>query len=91
MTFQNNDSSNKNEIDGLAEIAIVFEQIDEQIMSLHKCSSDDFLMLNTNLKAIYKKAKSITQNIEQGISVQVGQDYNQLLLNLFKIYQNISY
>ena len=90
MTFQNNDSSNKNEIDGLAEIAIVFEQIDEQIMSLHKCSSDDFLMLNTNLKAIYKKAKSITQNIEQGISVQVGQDYNQLLLNLFKIYQNIS-
>lgn len=90
MTFQNKNYSNENDIDGLVEIANVFEQIDKQIMSLHKCSSDDFLMLNSNLKTIYKKAKSITHNIEQGISVQVGQDYNQLLLNLFKIYQNIS-
>jgi hypothetical protein len=60
---------NKIEIDALLntysvkEIIEMFATIDEKIMSLHTCSSDDFLMLNSSFKDIYQLAKGIDSNV----------------------------
>lgn len=42
------------------EIVCLFERIDEQILELHRCSSDDFLGLNAKFKGFYKETKGIS-------------------------------
>lgn len=42
------------------EIAALFNHVDEQILELHRCSSDDFLGLNAKFKGFYKEAKGIS-------------------------------
>ena len=42
----------------------IFSDIDEKIMALHQCSSDDFLSLNEHLKNNYQKAKMVSENTE---------------------------
>lgn len=51
------DAANKFSID---EIVGLFSHIDEQILDLHRCSSDDFLGLNAKFKGFYKEAKGIS-------------------------------
>ena len=45
------------------EISTLFSSIDKNLISLHECSSDDFLKLNSEFKRIYIKSKSIAENI----------------------------
>ena len=52
-----NDVSKEFSID---EIVKLFNHIDEQILELHRCSSDDFLGLNAKFKGFYKEAKGIS-------------------------------
>lgn len=44
----------------IEEIVGLFNHIDEQILELHRCSSDDFLGLNAKFKGFYKEAKGIS-------------------------------
>ncbi|MGE0088219.1 MAG: hypothetical protein AB7S50_01940 [Bacteroidales bacterium] len=50
------------------EITEMFTTIEEKIMSLHSCSSNDFQMLNANFKEIYRLAKVTDQSINKGLS-----------------------
>lgn len=50
------------------EITEMFTTIEEKIMALHSCSSNDFQMLNANFKDIYKLAKTTDQSINKGLS-----------------------
>ncbi|OFX23555.1 MAG: hypothetical protein A2041_15020 [Bacteroidetes bacterium GWA2_31_9b] len=45
------------------EISDLFAKVDEKIMRLHQCSSDDFLMLNKDFKTIFKYRNQIDSNI----------------------------
>lgn len=42
------------------DIVYLFDQIDNQILELHRCSSEDFLGLNARFKGFYKDAKGIS-------------------------------
>lgn len=65
----------------LQSILEIFFKIDEKIMDLHQCSSDDFLSLNRVLKENHQKARQITQDAgnafdrigEQGNITHLGQ------------------
>jgi hypothetical protein len=46
----------------VSEIIDVFKDIDQKIISLHQCSSDDFLNLNAHFKKYYKDSKQILEN-----------------------------
>ena len=43
----------------------IFSGIDEQILQLHQCSSDDFLGLNADFKQYFKQSKLISENSRQ--------------------------
>ncbi|MEE4197899.1 MAG: hypothetical protein V2I54_09650 [Bacteroidales bacterium] len=45
------------------EISTLFSSIDKNLISLHECSADDFLKLNSEFKIIYTKSKIIAENI----------------------------
>ncbi|MHC1704421.1 MAG: hypothetical protein AB9846_10975 [Tenuifilaceae bacterium] len=47
------------------DISAIFFKIDEQILELHNCSSDDFLGLNSDFKKYYKQSKSISENANE--------------------------
>lgn len=46
--------------ESLGAIVQLFNLIDSQILELHRCSSEDFLGLNSKFKAFYKDAKAIS-------------------------------
>ncbi len=46
----------------ISEVISIFSDIDEKIISLHKCSSEDFLGLNDQFKKSYKEAKIVADN-----------------------------
>lgn len=46
------------------EIAAIIEQIDNKIIQLLKCSSEDFLSLNTYLKVYHGKIHALANNVE---------------------------
>ncbi|MBU8891907.1 MAG: hypothetical protein KOO66_03960 [Bacteroidales bacterium] len=45
------------------DISTTFSQIDNKLMSLHECSADDFLQLNSDFKNLYKQSKIISNNV----------------------------
>lgn len=46
----------------IQEITTIFSEIDEKIQSLHSCSNEDFLTLNTYFKKYYADSKTISVN-----------------------------
>ncbi len=46
----------------IQEITSIFSEIDEKILSLHSCSSEDFMTLNAYFKKYYSDAKIISDN-----------------------------
>lgn len=59
------------------EISLIFSKIDSKLLSLHKCSSDDFLNLNEDFKKLYSQSKIISDNV-------------QIILTIFDNQENIS-
>ncbi len=49
----------------IKEISSILKTIDEQIIDLHKCSSDDFLGLNSDFKKFYNQSKGISDNAHE--------------------------
>jgi hypothetical protein len=46
------------------DISNAFSQIDNKLMSLHECSADDFLRLNSDFKSLFKHSKIISENVD---------------------------
>ena len=56
----------------VSEIADLLTSIDERIMSLHECSSGDFLKLNSDFKTLYQHAQDISNNIHGMLEALAG-------------------
>lgn len=67
----------------------IFSDIDEKIMALHQCSSDDFLSLNEHLKNNYQKAKLVSENTESVIELISEQGNEKYLRELDGIIEDI--
>lgn len=86
----NKEFNNKIKVKALLEtysakdICKIFTHIDKKIYSLHECSSDDFLQLNNEFKHLYKKSKTISDNVDEVIQL-LHKDSNN---KRFKIVNN---
>ena len=58
----------------LKEIVGIFSNIDEKIMSLHQCSSNDFLNFNSQLKDYNLQVKIISENASQIFELIAGSE-----------------
>lgn len=71
----NDFSSDKNYIENLLKALSVpeaiasFTEIDERILELLKCSTEDFLSLNDHFKSYHKESKNIAQNASDIIQI----------------------
>jgi hypothetical protein len=76
----------------IKEIIEIFMEIDDKIISLHECSSEDFLSLNTNFKKYFKISRNISDNARQILEIVLGKDNNSALLNdLSSSYEKLKY
>lgn len=67
------------------EITSIFAEIDEKILSLHSCSSDDFLTLNAYFKKYYTDSKTISKNATNLFNIITNEESRQnYLLQLQK-------
>jgi hypothetical protein len=64
------------------EISDIFAEIDRKILSLHQCSSDDFLTLNEHFKGYYRDSKKIALNAKGIFDLMSGQDNVDLYQDL---------
>ena len=66
----------------IKEISSIFSNIDNKLLSVHKCSSDDFLNLNEDFKNLYKQSKVISDNVKTILTIFDNQEnislYNQI-------------
>lgn len=74
----------------ISEFAEVFMGIDNQILQLHQCSSDDFLGLNADFKLYYRQAKKISDNATQIFNNLAEKESKQFLINLEGLYESLS-
>ncbi len=73
----------KQEKNALDKVLKIFSEIDERIMLLHQCSSEDFLSLNKSLKENYEKARFITDKANTAYD-RIGEEGNIKTLELLK-------
>lgn len=71
------------------EIISIFSHIDEQIMALHQCSSDDFLGLNADFKRYYKASKTISDNATKIFRSLSEGSNDKLFKDLQVLYKNL--
>ncbi len=69
----------------------IFSGIDEQILQLHQCSSDDFLGLNTDFKRYYKLSKLISNNASKIFNELTKNESSELLKEIEKFYREIKH
>ena len=73
----------------ISEFTDVFLGIDDQILQLHQCSSDDFLGLNADFKQYYRQAKAISDNATQIFNALTESETNTLLRDLETLYKDL--
>jgi len=71
------------------EIADIFTRIDKKLLSLHECSSDDFLQLNNDFKFLYKQSKVISENVNEIFDVFNTQKTQQLYIEIHTFYDSL--
>jgi hypothetical protein len=71
------------------EFTDVFLGIDDQILQLHQCSSDDFLGLNADFKQYYKQTKAISDNASQIFNALTESETKALLKDLENLYKDL--
>lgn len=83
-------SNDKNQFSALLnaysiqEITSIFDEIDEKIISLHSCSSEDFLTLNAYFKKYYADSKTISNNANELFNLITNKDAQKLFLENLK-------
>lgn len=65
----------------IQEITSLFALIDEKILALHNCSSEDFLSLNAYFKKYYKDSKIISQNASDILNIIANQEKKEEIFN----------
>jgi hypothetical protein len=73
----------------IKEFSSIFLKIDDQILQLHKCSSDDFLGLNADFKKCYRKSKVISDNANEIFSYLKETVTGDLLRDLENLYKDL--
>lgn len=71
------------------EVISIFSGIDEQILQLHKCSSDDFLGLNADFKQYYRQSKVISENANEVFLSLTESESGNLLRKLEELYKEL--
>lgn len=84
------DSKKPMRIFSIKEFIDVFTAIDEQILQLHKCSSDDFLGLNADFKQYYRQSKVISDNASRIFNALTQKESSELLRDLEKFYKDLT-
>jgi hypothetical protein len=64
------------------EIINIFNEIDKNIISLHQCSSDDFLGLNKQFRKLHAESKTISDNAQNVLDVITRDKTLEALRNL---------
>ena len=81
-------NSSKNTL-SVKDISSIFFRIDEQIIELHNCSSEDFLGLNADFKKYYKQSKTISENASEIFRVLTEGISGDLLKELKNLYEDL--
>jgi hypothetical protein len=71
----------------IQEITSIFGEIDEKILSLHACSSEDFLTLNTYFKKYYSDSKTISSNATNLFNSFTNEESRKDFFKLLKEFQ----
>ncbi len=71
------------------EIIRTFSGIDEKIMALHQCSSDDFLSLNNHLKKNYQSARKVSDNANQIVELVSGSGNEAIISDIELLGQEV--
>lgn len=67
----------------IKEITGIFSEIDDKILSLHSCSSEDFMTLNAYFKKYYADSKTISNNAANLFNIITNeQNRKDFILNL---------
>jgi hypothetical protein len=74
----------------IKEISSIFINIDDQIIDLHKCSSDDFLGLSTDFKKYYHYSKDISDNAGQIFKLLSEESNRALFIELQTLYKDLT-
>lgn len=74
----------------IKEISSIFINIDEQIIDLHKCSSDDFLGLSTDFKKYYNYSKGISDKANQIFMLLSEESNRNLFIELQTLYKDLN-
>ncbi len=74
----------------IKEISSIFSNIDEQIIDLHKCSSDDFLGLSTDFKKFYNHSKGISDNANEIFRLLSEESNRKLFADLQVLYKDLN-
>ena len=64
------------------ELIDLFANIDSKIVSLHRCSAEDFLALNSYLKDYYNKTKIISENATCIYEITAGKNSSEFIHKL---------
>ncbi len=74
----------------IKEISLIFNKIDDQIIDLHKCSSDDFLGLSTDFKRYYNNSKGISDKASEIFKLLSEESNKNLFNELQTLYKDLN-
>lgn len=74
----------------IKEISLIFSKIDDQIIDLHKCSSDDFLGLSTDFKRYYNNSKRISDRASEILNLLSEESNKNLFTELQTLYKDLN-
>ncbi len=84
-TYKINNSENSS----LKEITSLFFEIENKIISLNQCSSDDFMELNNLVKANLSLSKTLSENIDLIFNLSGKDENKKLLENILEDFDNL--
>lgn len=72
----------------IQEIMLIFAEIDEKILSLHTCSSEDFLTLNAYFKKYYADSKTISSNATNLFNLITNEESRKSFFEQLDLFQD---
>lgn len=76
-------------IEDLSEITDRFSRIDSKIIELLQCSSDDFLGLNTDFKALFRSSSMLSKNASDIFDILADSDTRQMMGELEELFKTL--
>ncbi len=71
------------------DISTIFSNIDNKLMSLHECSSDDFLKLNGDFKKLFNQSKLISENVNSVFDLYNKNENVELYNEIHRFYDQL--